>query len=185
MYDGELLKIVANTNVGQAEVYGVSGEMELKLLESITFKSSLTYTYGEDKINNVPLSHIPPAFGRTIISHKVNKGKYLMPLELSIYSYYAAWKHVSDYGSASVDNLDEATADGAPAWYTLNFSSSYTLKFSNNDGVELLDFGLQPSKRAVIFQISVKNILDQHYKTFSSGVSAPGRNFILSLNAFF
>jgi len=185
VYDGELLKIVANTNVGQAEVYGVSGEMELKLLESLTFKSSLTYTYGEDKINNVPLSHIPPAFGRTIISHKVNKGKYLMPLELSIYSYYAAWKHASDYGSASVDNLDEATADGAPAWYTLNFSSSYTLKFSNNDGVELLDFGLQPSKRAVIFQISVENILDQHYKTFSSGVSAPGRNFILSLNAFF
>ncbi len=184
VYDGEILKIVANTNVGRAEIYGVSGAFELKLIESLSLKSSLTYTHGEDRVNNVPLSHIPPAFGRTAISHKVNKGKYLRPLELSIYSYYAAWKRISDYGS-SVDNLDEATADGTPAWYTLNFSSSYTLKFSNKNGVEMFDFGPAPSDRIVILQISVENLLDQHYKTFSSGVSAPGRNFILSLNAFF
>ncbi|PCH99227.1 MAG: TonB-dependent receptor [Bacteroidetes bacterium] len=185
MYDGELLKIVANTNVGQAEVYGLSGEIELKLMEALNFKSSLTYTHGEDKVNNVPLSHIPPAFGRTIISHKVSKGKYLRPLELSIYSYYAVWKNVSEYGSASVDNLEEATTDGTPAWYTLNFSSSYTLKLRKEYGQERLDFGLEPSKRIIVFQISIENLLDQHYKTFSSGVSAPGRNFILSLNAYF
>jgi hemoglobin/transferrin/lactoferrin receptor protein len=33
--------------------------------------------------------------------------------------------------------------------------------------------------------MALENILDQHYKTFASGLSAPGRNFIVTLKARF
>jgi hemoglobin/transferrin/lactoferrin receptor protein len=32
---------------------------------------------------------------------------------------------------------------------------------------------------------AVENILDHHYRTYSSGISAPGRNLIISLRGNF
>jgi len=69
-----------------------------------------------------------------------------------------------------VDRSDNSiyakTADGlpfVPSWYTLNFKLAWFFNqhFSFNAGIE--------------------NITDQLYRNFSSGISAPGRNFILSL----
>jgi hemoglobin/transferrin/lactoferrin receptor protein len=36
-----------------------------------------------------------------------------------------------------------------------------------------------------VLQIAVENILDTHYKAFASGLSAPGRNVIMSLKTVF
>ena len=54
---------------------------------------------------------------------------------------------------------------GTPAWYTLNMSFMYRISES------------------FTLQVAAENILDHHYKTFASGLSAPGRNFILTLRA--
>ena len=81
--------------------------------------------------------------------------------------YGVSWKKDEKYGSGSSDNLDEATIDGSPSWWTLN------LFFSANIGAKL------------IAQVNLENILDVHYKTFSSGISAPGKNLILSLKSEF
>lgn len=50
----------------------------------------------------------------------------------------------------------------SPRWFSLNFKASYRVNkhFTVNAGVE--------------------NLLDKRYKTYSSGLVAPGRNFILS-----
>nr|MBA3901107.1 TonB-dependent receptor [Bacteroidota bacterium] len=55
----------------------------------------------------------------------------------------------------------------SPQWFTLNFKMMYQLtdNFSFNAGVE--------------------NILDVRYRPFTSGLSAPGRNFIFSVRASF
>ena len=37
----------------------------------------------------------------------------------------------------------------------------------------------------LLAQVGLENILDVHYKTYSSGISAPGRNLILTLQASF
>ena len=66
-----------------------------------------------------------------------------------------------------MDNLEEATVDGSPEWYTLNLHYSYKI-----DG--LLNFGF-----------GIENIMDIHYKTFASGLSASGRNIIVSLSSSF
>jgi len=53
----------------------------------------------------------------------------------------------------------------SPAWWTLNFKASLDI--------------LKNTK----LSIGLENILDKRYRTYSSGVSAPGRNFIISLRA--
>ena len=56
---------------------------------------------------------------------------------------------------------------GYPSWWTLNLHSSYRI----NDYLTA--------------QFAIENILDQFYKPFASGVSAPGRNFIVTLRTHF
>ena len=55
----------------------------------------------------------------------------------------------------------------SPAWYTLNVKAMYDLteNFAVSAGIE--------------------NLTDQRYRPYSSGISAPGRNFILTLRANF
>jgi outer membrane receptor protein involved in Fe transport len=55
----------------------------------------------------------------------------------------------------------------ALAWFTLNMRAQYRLS-------EWLSINA-----------ALENILDHHYRTYSSGISAPGRNFVISLNASF
>ena len=107
------------------------------------------------------MDHIPPLYGKSQLNWAKNKHK------LGLFVLYNAWKKAEEYGSSGSDNLDEATADGTPSWWTLNFSYS----------VNIID--------KLIAQVNLENILDVHYKAFSSGISAPGRNLILSLKTVF
>ncbi len=58
---------------------------------------------------------------------------------------------------------DENGNPWSPGWFTLNLKASYNL-----------------TKWAVI-NAGVENILDHRYSPYSSGIVAPGRNFIVSL----
>jgi len=60
-----------------------------------------------------------------------------------------------------------ATPDGMPSWMTVNFSSYYTPN-------KKLSLGLQ-----------IENIADKNYRYFASGISAVGRNFIVSCRLSF
>ncbi|MEM8970149.1 MAG: hypothetical protein AAGE93_27280, partial [Bacteroidota bacterium] len=59
------------------------------------------------------------------------------------------------------------TEDGALAWYTLNLIGSY----------EIIP--------ELTLQAGVENILDKHYRPYSSGISAPGANIIVALRGKF
>jgi hemoglobin/transferrin/lactoferrin receptor protein len=50
----------------------------------------------------------------------------------------------------------------SPAWFTLNFKSSFNI----SNRLELT--------------AGIENILDLRYRPYSSGIAAPGRNFIFS-----
>ncbi len=112
-------------------------------------------------LNNNPLAHIPPLNAKLTFSYIFKKH------EFDFYTKYNAWKKEEDYDIAGVDNLEEATVDGSPMWYTLNLHYSYKI-----DGP--LNFGF-----------GIENIMDIHYKTFASGLSASGRNLIVSLSSSF
>ena len=76
-------------------------------------------------------------------------------------------KKLADYSTSGEDNLQYATSEGMPSWYTLN-----------------LKIGYQVSKNFTI-QTGIENILDQNYRTFASGIQAPGRNIFGTLRVNF
>ena len=161
IFDGILCKIRTNTNAESALVYGATGDLKLHFNKFLSFSSSINYTLGQIENSNDALGHIPPVFGRSKLVFERKKW------DLEFFSEYNGWKRADQYASGSVDNLIEATSDGAPPWYTLN-----------------LRIGIELHQLAQI-QLAAYNLMDVHYKSFSSGLSAPGRSFMLSLRAVF
>ena len=106
---------------------------------------------------NEPIGGIPPIFG--LFGIRLNHG--------IIFSDYFI-RFAGKQNRLSSDDIDDPRIpiEGTPRWYTLN-----------------LRVGFYSSKN-LIFQISLENILDQNYREHGSGINAPGRNLIFSLQVF-
>lgn len=202
--DDELLTTQANINAETARVYGFSGNIEFNIGDTWAIKSGINYTYGKsesrfelsenlDTLLTVPMAHIPPMYGQTSISWTSKNKK----LKLAAIAQYNGLKPAEDYNVSDValdsngdlvlkkggssDNIDLAYShfemdeegdqvlvqDGSLAWTTYDLYTSW-----------------QISKKYSI-NLALENILDVHYRTFSSGVSAPGRNFIITFRGNF
>ena len=185
VYDGDTLQITANINANEAIIYGAFFGVKLRVTKTLSLESNANYTYGEDLTDKVPMSHIPPVFGKTTLNYMFLKGEKLKPLKLSLYSHYNGWKRLSEYGSPSVDNLSEATEDGMPAWYTINFNGSYEFKIKTPYYEQEQTLQEVENHRVLWIQLGIENIADTHYRHFASGISAPGRNFVITLRAYF
>jgi hemoglobin/transferrin/lactoferrin receptor protein len=161
MYDGTLSRVQANVNAGEGRIFGASAGILAELSTAFSISSSLSWTEGWNITDDVPLAHIPPVFGQTRFIFRRDRFRTEFSLR------YNGWKHIEDYALGGEDNETEATSDGTPAWITLNLRSSYQM----SDYLQL--------------NISLENLLDQHYRPFASGVSAPGRNLIIALRTTF
>jgi hemoglobin/transferrin/lactoferrin receptor protein len=155
-YDGDQYKITANYNAGKAYIYGTSIGMTINLNNYFGMKGTFNYTRGYHLSDEVPLGHIPPIFGRASLSYR-NKRFFA-----DTYFVYQGWKYAADFSPFGEDNEGEAMDDGFPSWWTAN------IKFGYRAGTY------------VDLMLAIENLLDQFYKPYASGVSAPGRNFILS-----
>lgn len=163
MYNGQLSTVTANANAAEAYLYGFSGGLDLKLAPKLWFKNELTYTYARITSTSPkqPLDHIPPLFGSSRLTYAANN------YQAEFFLQFNGAKKLADYNPNGEDNLPQATASGMPSWYTLNFRNTFLLT------------------KQLKLQVAVENILDQNYRVFASGISAPGRNFILSLRSNF
>jgi len=161
VFDGQLSAVHAMQNVENATIYGVEASMTARIVKSLSLRSNLTYTRGMITEGDIPLDHIPPLYGMTSLKLELNRftGEF--------YSRYNAWKHIEDYSPGGEDNQTYATADGMPGWYTLNLRAGYQFN------------------RFLNLQCSLENMLDKHYRNFASGISAPGRNLMVTLRAGF
>ena len=159
MYDGKMTQVVANQNKARAYLYGFNAAITLKLVPHVTFYSTFNYTYGryENAGAEVPMDHIPPVFGKTSLMYRHKR------FEGEAFVMYNGWKHLQDYSPSGEDNLNYATTKGMPSWVTLNARVGY--RFTENMGV----------------QVALENIMDQNYRVFASGISAPGRNLVITL----
>ena len=161
IYEGENRKIQTNINAEQAIIYGGSGRVKILFTKNIHLSSSINYTKGYLTNSKDPFAHIPPLFGKTrLLFEKEN-------WDIELFSHYNGWKRKADFAAGTSDNPQEATIDGSPSWYTINFRASVSL----NESITL--------------QFGLNNLLDQHYKMFASGISAPGRNIMVSGRVFF
>ena len=154
VYDGTLSKVFANQNRGKAFITGLSASFSAVMMSNFKFDANFNYNLGRIIQNGAqsPLDHIAPYFGK--IGFLYNNSTF----NLEAYLLYNGKKKKSDYSSSGEDNLQYAPVSGMPAWETYNIKTS-----------------IEVFKGATLF-VGVENILDTQYRTFSSGINAPGRN---------
>lgn len=170
LYDNELGDIVANVNKGTAYITGATVSYQGKLFANWSTSGFLTYTKGKAYDTNLPMSSIPPLFGRFELNYSKNK------FEGGANLVFNAKKDITDYNlDEGIDNHQQtpiinetATKDidtyyGTPSWMTVGLYAKYIV----NDNISV--------------QTQFTNLFDEHYKEFASGVSAAGRNISVSL----
>lgn len=164
IYNGYPANVVSSQNAGKAYIYGYSLSGQFEILPKLNLSGSYNYTYGRVKQEDgskTPLDHIAPAFGRVGINY-LYSGFYV-----ELFSNFSGWKRVEDYSSSGEDNLQYATPEGMPSWYTLNLRASYALN------------------KMFTLQAGVDNIADLQYRQFASGINSPGRNIFGTLRIKF
>ena len=165
IYSGELSQVQAIQNAAKAYIWGIEFAMDIVIEKYFNLRGSINYQKGkeeDDAGDTVPLRHAAPWFGKAELIFRKDK------IEASIYADYNSKIANKDLAPSEIekDYLYAKDANGdvyCPSWYTLNFKMSYRLL----DNFELY--------------LGVENITDQRYRPYSSGISAPGRNFITSL----
>lgn len=160
--EGDTLHTVANINAGEAYIYGWSANVNYHINPQWNWAGSINFLKGRVKESgeDSPLSHIPPLYGKVSSNYSFKD-----------WVFKALWsfnfeKNIKDYGG-SEDNLDKATPTGTPGWSTINLYISKQII------------------PTVKINLGFENLLDQHYRPFASGVSAPGFNAIISINGQF
>ena len=169
IYDGEELEMVANVNMNNAYVLGGTFVFRGNFTQNLKASADVTYTRGKAFDTGEPLSSVPPLFGHMALTY--NKHKFESGLTLD----FNGRKKREDYNiDEGIDNIEETpfledrgVYYGSPSWSVWNVYASY--KMTKN----------------IDFILAVDNILDRHYKEFASAISAPGRNFSLSILANF
>ncbi|MEP6261374.1 MAG: TonB-dependent receptor [Gillisia sp.] len=165
LYQGESNNIQAIQNAAGARVYGFEGGLEIKIIPNLAWTSQVTITKGEEELDNgqtAALRHAAPVFGNSHLVLKLNKLKFDL---YGVYNGQFDFEDLapSEQGKAYLYATDENGNPYSPSWYTLNFTAHYEVT---------------KSLQAIA---SLENITDQRYRTYSSGIAAAGRNFILAL----
>ncbi len=156
IYDNILSKVQAEVNVGEAYIYGFSASIKSDITDHLSLFTSLTFTDGEDKVENVPLRHTTPLFGQTSLTYSAKKVKG------ELYFKYNGKREFEDLPPEEQSKTHLYTPNGSLAWLTANLRGSYQISstLQINGGIE--------------------NLFDKHYRPYSSGISAPEE--ILSLH---
>jgi hemoglobin/transferrin/lactoferrin receptor protein len=185
----DTLFVQANVNAEQARLWGIDLALDWKISPQFTTRAQVHHTYGRrdfalaERSIEVPLDHIPPTYGQIDILY--NNG----PWEASAHWRFQAQKKLADYAVTSIsesngelffdrtgtsDNLEQTPFDendqtyaGSYAWSVFHLRGSYRI------GKQLR------------FRAQLNNVFDLHYRTFASGISAPGRDLVVGLYGYF
>lgn len=164
-YQGELSRVQAIVNAAESRIYGVQMALDLNITSFFTIELKYNFQDGEEELDDGSKSavrHVAPQFGT--IQLKYRNAKF-DAVAYAIYNGEISYNNlaVSERGKAHIYAKDELGRPYSPQWYTLNLKLGYRVSDKTT-----LRFG-------------VENILDERYRPYSSGIAAPGRNFIGSV----
>ncbi len=156
-YDGEWSKVQAVVNTGSANIYGATILFNWSITQNLGFRTVLTYIKGIDD-EGYALRHAPPLYGNSSLTYEYNRLKV---------SFIAAYNGEIKYEDLAPSERNKSylyatDSNGnpySPGWWSLDFKGSYAFN------------------QAFLITFGVDNILDYRYRPYSSGITAPGRNF--------
>jgi hemoglobin/transferrin/lactoferrin receptor protein len=169
IYDGTLSRVQAIRNAAEARVWGVQAGVEISFPARMTLASRINFQRGEEELDDgstAPLRHAGPWFGST---HLIYRHDRLKADFYGVYNGEIAYDDLApeERGKPQIYAIDRNGNPYSPDWYTLNVKGIYQAA-----DVLQLSFG-------------VENITDTRYRPYSSGIAAPGRNFITALSTSF
>lgn len=160
--NGELLQVQSVQNVGGAFIYGVSASIAADITNHWDIKFSANYTQGEAD-DGEPWRHVAPFFSNLSVGYRYGRFRTVA------YVNYNGEISAANMAPSERDKVIYITNDAgeaySPSWYTLNLKGTFRI----NEYVEV--------------NAGVENILDVRYRPYSSGITAPGRNFIVAVRA--
>ena len=166
IYDGELSQIQALQNSSKSFIYGIEIGINTQLSKNFSIKSQHNLIAGYE-LNEVPIAmpvrHIPPNYGNLhLIFNKGNISidSYIIYNSKISFNNLAESERIKSYMYA----LDKNGNPYSPSWMTFNIRSKYSFS-------EMLNINF-----------TIENITNRLYRPYSSGISAPGLNFIFSVN---
>lgn len=167
--DGEENNIQAIQNAAYAKVYGVQGSFTFYILPILQWKSTLNWNKGIEELDNgdkAPLRHAAPLFGSSSLLLKTNN----WTVDASL--VYTGAIKFEDLAPSEIEKSylyakDKNGNPYAPEWYTINLKALFNLN------------------KMWTFTGGIENITDQLYRSYSSGISGPGRNFITAVRVNF
>ena len=167
LYNGEEVTTIANKNLGNRFIHGYSIDGFSYFSKSLKFNGSLSYVKGDENETYGPMPSISPIFGT--ISGEYTKDK----IKISALYKFSGDKSPKDYSLGGEDGLEETPVitensngiiyAGTPKWSDFSIYTNYDIS------------------EDVKIRIALTNIFDNHYRTFASGISAPGRSFQIGL----
>ena len=165
VYNGQMSRVYAIQNAAFGTVYGLNAAVEIKLPRGISLSSKYNIQRGREALDNGFVSasrHAAPAFGITRINYQKDA------LNLQLYCIYNAAisydkLNLEEQGKPAIYAKDTNGNPYSPRWYTFNFKAGYEIH------------------QNITLHTGVENITDQRYRPYSSGLVAPGRNFIFSM----
>ena len=163
-FNGTPSNVQAIQNASRANVYGLELGFLWDMSKYLSLRSQYNIINGKefDGETESPVRHVAPNFGNTHLIWNNNKVK------LDLFANYNGALPFNELALSERRKVDIYALDAngnphAPSWYTLNLRSQFNLNTKT------------------VITSSLENITSQRYRTYSSGISAPGRNFILSL----
>lgn len=166
LYDGELSQIQALQNSSKSFIYGIEIGINTQLSKNFSIKSQHNLIAGYE-LNEVPIAmpvrHIPPNYGNLHLifnNGNISIDSYLIYNSKISFDNLAESERIKSYMYA----LDKNGNPYSPSWMTFNIRSKYSFS-------EMLNLNF-----------TVENITNRLYRPYSSGISAPGLNFIFSVN---
>ncbi len=159
-------QVVHNVNGGKARMYGTEGELGFRFGHGVSLDGSVTYTYGTEEKSDggeIPLSKIPPLFGRVALrwEHTVNKDLDVLA------EAYVLWATKQDRLSENDLTDVRIPEGGTPGWATVNLRVALDL--------------YQHAR----LTLNAENLLDKKYKYHASGIYSPGTNVIVGVEGRF
>ena len=166
IYDGELSQIQALQNSSKSFIYGIEFGINMFLNKSFRVKSQHNLIAGyelDDLPFGMPVRHIPPNYGNFHLIY--NNGDFTIDTYLN-YNSKISFNNLAESERAKpyMYALDENGNPYSPSWMTFNVRSKYSFSKMLN------------------INFTVENITNKLYRPYSSGISAPGLNFIFSLS---
>jgi hemoglobin/transferrin/lactoferrin receptor protein len=167
IYNGEEVTTISNKNLGNRFIHGFSIDGFSQILNNFLLNYSLTYTDGDSNEAYGPLPSISPLFGSVAMTFT----KKDINIK-AIYKFSQA-KDADEYSFGGEDGLDETPFIngengliylGSPKWSDLSI------------------YGSKKISTDIILRLGLTNVFDVHYRTFASGISAPGRSLQIGLN---